>query len=272
MNLLRKGKTFCDYAHTGMRLGADLRSKWLLASMLARLKWRRSELEDQSVYQVQVQIGSLRRTLSIRAADIFLVHEVLSQSPYVHPEMAQEPPRCVVDLGAHIGLATLLFKAKFPDAEVHCYEPDPENFALLQTNTADLSNVFLHQEAVGVQQTEAILYIPKRRHSAASLRRPSGVDLMYEVLCRVKPLDDILAEAGRVDLVKFDIEGVEYDVFAVSRSVHQVRWIVGELKATPAEIERFIALFPQHEGQIRWQAPKMAYVYLKRKRWEFVKG
>jgi len=86
------------------------------------------------------------------------------------------------------------------------------------------------------------------------------------VTCHVKPLDEVLGEVGRpVDLLKFDIEGVEYEVFAGSRLVHQVRWIVGELKGRAPEIERFIALFPYHEVQVRWQTLKMAYVYFKRK-------
>lgn len=266
VSFLRKCETVCDYAHTGIRFGADLRSKWLLASMLVRLKWRGAESGAQTLYQMQVQIGPLRRALSIRASDIFLVHEVLSQSIYTHPEMAQEPPRCIVDLGAHIGLATLRFKASFPDAEVHCYEPDPENFALLRSNTAGLPKVVLHQEAVGVQRTEALLYIPNGRHSASSLRRLPGAEHVREVVCQVKPLDEILAEVGRpVDLVKFDIEGVEYEVFAASRLVHQVRWIVGELKARPPEVERFLTLFPSHNARLHWQTPKMAYIYLKRK-------
>ncbi len=249
-----------------MRLGAGWRSKWLLASMLVRLKWWQDESLTQTLYQADIQIGPLRRTLSMRATDIFILHEVLSQSPYIHPEMVQEPPRCIIDLGAHIGLATLLFKAKFPDAEVHCYEPDPENFTLLRSNTAGLPKVFLHQEAVGVQKSEAVLYIPIGRHSASSLRRPPGAEQVHEVLCQVKPLDEILAEVGRpADLVKFDIEGVEYEVFSASRSVHHVRWIVGEMKAMPPEIERFIALFPHHDAQVRWQTPKIAYVYLRQK-------
>jgi len=175
VDLLRKCKTLCDYARTGIQLGADLRSKCLLASMLVRLKWLQAKSGDRTVYQAAVNIGSLRRTLSMRAGDIFLVHEVLSESPYIRPEMAQEPPRCIVDLGAHIGLATLGFKARFPEAKVHCYEPDPDNFALLKTNVAGLSGVSLHPEAVGTQRAEGVLYIPK----GATLVRRSLVHSMY---------------------------------------------------------------------------------------------
>jgi len=68
-----------------------------------------------------------------------------------------------------------------------------------------------------------------------------------------------------VDLVKFDIEGVEYEVFAASRLVHQVEWIVGELKGSPPEVERLIALFPNHNKKVLWHTPKMAFIYLRSK-------
>jgi len=123
VRLLRKWKILWAYARTGIQLGTDLPSKWLLASLLLRYKWRLTRKEK--IYRARIQIGLLRCVLHLRAADIFLVHEVLGQSPYIHPGMLGKLPRCIIDLGAHIDLATLRFKAAFPEVEIHCYEPDP---------------------------------------------------------------------------------------------------------------------------------------------------
>lgn len=155
MNFLGKARTLCDYARTGMRLGANLRSKWILASLLPGLKLGLVRIVPQKRYKVAVQIGPLRRHVFIRPADIFLVREVLAERPYIYPSMKDNPPRLILDLGAHIGLATLCFKAEFPDAEIHCYEPDPENFELLRLNTEGLYQVFLHQEAVSSERGES---------------------------------------------------------------------------------------------------------------------
>jgi len=266
MNLISKAKTLWRYTHAAWALGDDLRSRLVLATLLPRLKFPVIRVDSERVHKVQIRVASLRRVLYLRTQDIFLVYEVLWGNPYVHPEMLQNPPHCILDLGAHIGLATLRFKASFPQAIIHCYEPDPENFKLLEKNTIGLPGVVLHQEAVGNRRTEAVLYIPNNRHSASSLRRPSDDGLVRELVCQVKPLDDILNEIRQpVDLVKFDIEGMEYEVFSASALVHQVRWIVGEMKAGPSEIEQFITLFPHYESQIHWQAPKIAYVYLKQR-------
>jgi len=89
------------------------------------------------------------RRLYFRPQDIFIIHEVLGHCPYIVPDFYDEAPRCIVDLGAHIGLATLLFKAHFPNSIVHCYEPDPDNYELLTLNTKGLEGIMLYKIAVG---------------------------------------------------------------------------------------------------------------------------
>lgn len=85
----------------------------------------------------------------------------------------------------------------------------------------------------------------------------------YEVHCKVSALDRVLANIGLpVDLVKFDIEGVEYKVFSSSRRVQEVPWIIGELKGETGQIERFVHMFPHHCAEVVWVSRKMAVVYL----------
>ena len=59
------------------------------------------------------------------------------------------PNPVIVDVGANIGQFTNAVKLFYPDARVIAFEPDPEVFADLETNTAGLSNVTLHNEALG---------------------------------------------------------------------------------------------------------------------------
>ena len=264
MEFWKKFKTFQDYVFTGLRIGADLRSRYLLVSMLPRLKYFR--LNPSHRYRVNICLNQLKKNILVRAADIFILHEVLGKKPYIYSKMKEKPPRRILDLGAHIGLATLLFKAEFPDAEIHCYEPEPENFELLQFNTKGLHNVFVHCEAVGSKRTKATLYIPENRYAGASLRPASKGERVRKVVCQVKPLDEILTQIGdRVDLIKFDIEGMEYEVFSTSRLVHEVPWIVGEIKGDQQEVQRFIQLFPQHRGEVMYCSSKMVYIYLNKK-------
>jgi FkbM family methyltransferase len=266
MNPISKVKTLWQYTYAAWALGDDLHSKLVLATMLPRLKFSAIGVDSERLHKVRIKVDSLRRVLYFRTQDIFLIHEVLWGNPYIHPAMLQNPPQCILDLGAHIGLATLRFKASFPHAIIHCYEPDPENFKLLEKNTKDLLGVVLHQEAVGPKDTTSTLYVPIGRHSASSLFRPPENIAFYEVRCKVKSLDRILADIDSpVDLVKFDIEGIEYEVFSASKRVQEVPWIVGELKGGMGQIKRFVHLFPHHCAEVVWVTLKMAVVYLWRR-------
>jgi FkbM family methyltransferase len=235
--------------------------------MLPRLKWQLAWGGAISrVYAAQVRVGDLKRSLYLRPQDIFVIREIFWQNPYMLPQMKEDWPRCIVDLGAHIGLATLRFKAEFPEARIHCYEPDPDNFQLLELNTEGLEGVVLHQEAVGGVSGEAILHVLPHRHTASSLNRPRHEETAIQIGCVVRSLDQVLTEIGGVDIIKFDIEGAEYEVFLRSRLVHDVRHIVGEMKTDPEDLKRFLALFSGREVQVRSTSDcRMHLVYLGRK-------
>ncbi len=167
----------------------------------------------------------------------------------------------IIDIGSHVGLAALQFKTAFPKAEIHCYEPDPDSFYLLQLNTADLPGVFLHREVVAGRRGVATFYVRRSRHASSSLYR---VDSdrgpgTTEIQCELKILDDCLSETKLpVDVVKFDIEGSEFDVFSRSKLVHDVRFVVGELKGTVEDISHFLAIFPRHQASVHWVGPNIA--------------
>ena len=269
MRWIHKLATFVDYTYLGMKVGATLRSKLVLVSLLPRLKWSHLGVYvDDQLHNLDIWFGATKRRIYIRTQDIFILYEILGKNPYILPDMGECPPRCIIDLGSHVGLATLQFKAHFPSAEIHCYEPDPDSFYLLQLNTAELPGVFLHREAVAGQRGVATFYVRRSRHAGSSLYRVDsdrgpGTN---EIQCELKLLDDCLSETKLpVDVVKFDIEGAEFDVFSQSRRVHDVRFIVGELKGTAEDIGRFLALFPRHQASVRWIGPNIAYVALRLK-------
>lgn len=262
-----KLSTGLKYVSMGLGLGSNLRSRWILASMLPRLRLHKAlGLSTSNTYTVTLRVEGLERTLYFREQDIFTIREVLFGEGYLKPNFYNKKPlRCIIDLGAHVGLAAIRFAAAFPQAQINCYEPDPENFKLLQLNTQDLPNISLHQQAVGPALGKANFYINPKRHTAGSLN-PNQRD-RYEVTeCSVKPLDAIIEEVGTaVDLIKFDIEELEYDIFSQSRLVHQVNRLVGEIKAPSTEIDRFLSLFPSHTPEIRQEAKHMYFIYLSHK-------
>lgn len=260
-----KLRTLWNYIKFGFQWGTDWRSRWLLASMLPRYKLQCAlGINDEKVRSVNIRLAKQRVPLHFRAQDIFVLHEILTEDPYCPDWICESQPMRIVDLGSHIGMATIQFKAHFPNSLIHCYEPDPDNFRLLKLNTQSLDGIVLHQEAVGAITGEGIFYVQPRRHSASSLIAPSSVRDAIALRCCVRSLDDILTDIGEADLIKFDIEGAEEEVFAHSRLVHDVKFIVGEIKANEEGIKRFLLLFPFHKAKVKSITSKMHFVYLEK--------
>src|SRR3970040_2053414 len=51
-------------------------------------------------------------------------------------------PSVIIDGGANIGLTTIFYKQKFPNAKIITVEPDKSNFEALERNLKFYSNVF----------------------------------------------------------------------------------------------------------------------------------
>lgn len=129
-----------------------------------------------------------------------------------------------LDIGANIGLVSLLMSRLVgPGGSVHAFEPNPrmlEAFKLM-TERNGLTNVELHEVALGESDGELELHVPLGNAGAASLVRHYGQRTLETVSVPVRTLDDVVA-AGRIDtirLIKIDVEGFEPAVFRGARSL-----------------------------------------------------
>ncbi|HVD04253.1 MAG TPA: FkbM family methyltransferase [Candidatus Dormibacteraeota bacterium] len=118
----------------------------------------------------------------------------------------------IVDVGANIGQFASSVKILSPESQLICFEPDPTVFLRLVRNVSQLPNVEVRCLALGRQAGVAPLY----RHplSVMSSFYPSGdaYDRERTVNVNVAPLDDLLVDNERVDILKVDVEGSELDV------------------------------------------------------------
>jgi FkbM family methyltransferase len=186
------------YARWGGTLGGDVRSRCLLATLLPRMKCLSTLRLDSSrptsavVRLEYADVESRKTKLRFRIEDVFILHEVLAGNPYVKIIAADLSPRHILDLGAHIGLAALQFKIAFPGARIDCFEPNPQSFALLKSNTSGLKGIAVYQAAVAAQAGRTVLYLRPHAPASSSLLRRSPE--AWAVECETKRLDDILSE------------------------------------------------------------------------------
>lgn len=158
-----------------------------------------------------LRLKDLAGPLTVRTggSDLAILDEVVIDRGYDFP--LTQAPRVILDIGANIGLATLWFKHRYPDARIIAVEPDPESFALLERNTRGIAGV----ERVNAALTAADGFIGLERGglnpSAFHVRPLQPGERGVEAISMPSLLARLNLTA--VDLLKLDIEGAEKEVF-----------------------------------------------------------
>ncbi len=115
-------------------------------------------------------------------------------------------PRYIIDCGANIGVATLYFSNKYPQAKIVAFEPQAQAFSALKENLKGKTNIQILQKAVW--NKNGVIDFNSSPSDAGSLTvAPNKSEkVRVEATSLLPYLND------PVDLLKIDIEGAEYDV------------------------------------------------------------
>jgi FkbM family methyltransferase len=128
------------------------------------------------------------------------------------------PDEVIVDVGAHVGLFTLLILADEPHSKVVALEPSGENFECLKQNVALLApqaTVSLHNIGIGGAFGKGRMEeIPTNRSFDARTLPATDDDATIDLV----PLRHLFNLAGtdRLSLLKMDAEGGEYEAFVAA--------------------------------------------------------
>jgi FkbM family methyltransferase len=129
-----------------------------------------------------------------------------------------------VDIGANKGAYLYwLRKAVGPNGRVFAYEPQAPLAAYLQAVCTAMkwNNVFVRSCALSDSPGVQVLHVPGEGNSpGASLNPPAaGAKPHRSYECPVDTLDRQLRDAGRVALLKVDVEGHELQVFRGAQAI-----------------------------------------------------
>ena len=143
--------------------------------------------------------------------DKTVLEENFLKDAYSLSKLSLKKNMTVVDVGSHIGAFAINVADRV--GQVICYEPDTSNFLLLKKNllSNNISNVEVKNLAVTADGKEISIFINQEitvLNSSFANNQASFVQKFKSVA-----LAQILQENSRIDILKIDCEGGEYDIF-----------------------------------------------------------
>jgi FkbM family methyltransferase len=129
--------------------------------------------------------------------------------------------RTILDVGGNSGLFALLARHYFPEANIHCYEPNPVLLPVIQTNTSAF-NIRVFPEGVGSTASRATMNCEGPTLEGSTVPSDSGnitITALSQALERI---------GGSVDLLKMDCEGAEWSILEDTTSLSKVRHLAME--------------------------------------------
>ena len=130
-----------------------------------------------------------------------------------------------VDVGAHVGVFTLIAADLLSEGTVYSFEPLSEHHKRLKynVNINDFENVVMEKTIVSNSTEEKTLKVPVKKvdnnphtkgSGSSSIYESSNSDNLVEYGVPSTKLDKYVEEKGieKVDIIKIDVEGAELDV------------------------------------------------------------
>ena len=141
----------------------------------------------------------------------------------------------MLDVGAHYGTSLLPFARA--GWQVYAFEPDPQNRALLETNTVGLPNVHIDPRALSDHTEQGVAFFQSSQSSGASSLTSFLPSHQAIASVDVTTLENFLAESGlqaeAVDFLKVDTEG--YDLMVLQGWP----WAAGQPRLILCEFDDF---------------------------------
>jgi FkbM family methyltransferase len=123
------------------------------------------------------------------------------------------PVATIVDIGANVGAASVMFATRHPGAAVHAFEPGPGPLELLRQNAAHFPSITVHSFGLGIEDTEQRLYRSSWDPMSASVLPSAENTGLFDVI-PVRRTRAALGSTGitSIDVLKIDTEGCEVPI------------------------------------------------------------
>ncbi len=208
-----------------------------------------SALRECTIREAEFPLVLRDRTIQLMipsrgAVDAAILNDLWVRDVY-ELRSINEPLRCVVDIGAHIGAFSLQVANLWPEARIIACEADPQNAELLRRNVRSLPRIEVVEAAIVAEGFERVSFHAVADKSAqnsggGSLRRPEPGSVQIDVAARSARWLWAESAIGDCDLLKLDCEGFEVPILqglADAGLLRRISRIVGEWHADDERAE-----------------------------------
>ena len=202
----------------------------LFAGLRMGYQMRKASWASPLQQPVSIAVPGVRLPVWLRArtSDRRVFDQVFLSADQAFP--LPESPKVIVDLGANIGLTSVLYCNAYPSARVIAVEPEQSNYGMLNRNLGPYR--WVTTLPCAVWSRDSWVRIVESTADAWAFQVEAcerGEDGSIEALS----IPSIMERAGisHIDLLKIDIEGAEVEVLSNDTEswVHQVATIAVEL-------------------------------------------
>ncbi len=169
---------------------------------------RRATVDEYRLRGTEAAVYLRRRT-----RDVDILAEIFTAGSYEPPRQVEpllRGPLRILDLGANVGLFGLYALQRWLGSTVESFEPDPENYALLERTAAPHARWRIHEAAVSNDAEPIRFATGHYAEGRAAIEEDHAISV---------PCDDLFtfASSQRFDLIKMDIEGGEWPILTDAR-------------------------------------------------------
>ncbi len=147
--------------------------------------------------------------LRVRTSDADVFHQVFTNREYEFPFFGV--PKVIMDAGANVGLTSVFYANKYPQAKILAVEPAASNFRMLAQNTAPYGNIIPIRAALWCACGHVGISGLEFQH--AGFRVLESCETSSETVPAVT-VETVMSQYGIefIDILKLDIEGAEKEV------------------------------------------------------------
>jgi FkbM family methyltransferase len=193
----------------------------------------------------------IRRTVRKLLAGTRWERERRGRDPFlVTQRLVTKPEPVIFDVGAHVGETAARYRALFPGALIHSFEPYPPSYDAIRAAFGADRRVVPHNVAVAATTGTAKLRVNRASVTNSLLdsdRRGSDYwgsnlfDTAQEIEVKTLALDDFCRDERieHIDILKIDVQGAEYAVLEGAHALlerHAVDLIYLEMIMAPSYV------------------------------------